>query len=96
MNNDNNFHNNNLQENTEFSLADIKEFITEVLSSNLSDDKKAECKKYLDDLNKKIAATNRHIASDKQARNNLYQRIANRSKDLEMLEMYKHIIEREL
>lgn len=96
MNNDNNFHNNNLQENTEFSLADIKEFITEVLSSNLSDDKKAECKKYLDDLNKKIDATNRHIASDKQARNNLYQRIANRSKDLEMLEMYKHIIEREL
>lgn len=96
MNYDNNFNSNNLQENTEFSLADIKEFITEVLSSNLSDDKKAECKKYLEDLNKKIDATNKHIASDKQARNNLYQRIANRSKDLEMLEMYKHIIEREL
>lgn len=109
MSNDNNFHNNNLQgnnpnenkqdenkkkENTEFSLEDIKKFVTEVVSQKVPDDKKAERKKeYVKDLNKKIDEINRHIATDKQTRNNLYQRIVNKSKDLEMLEMYKNIIE---
>lgn len=108
MSNDNNF-NNNLQnhnpnenkqdenkkkENQEFTLEDIKKFVTEVISQKVPDDKKNERKeKYLKDLEKKIDETNRNIASDKQTRNNLYQRIVNKSKDLEMLEMYKNIIE---
>lgn len=108
MSNDNNF-NNNLQhnnpnenkqdenkkkENTEFNLEDVKKFVTEVVSQKVPDDKKNERKeKYLKELNKKIDEINRHIATDKQARNNLYQRIVNKSKDLEMLEMYKNIIE---
>ena len=109
MSNDNNFHNNNLQgnnpnenkqdenkkkENEEFSLEDIKKFVTEVVSQKVPDDKKDKLKnKYVEELNKKIDEINKHIATDKQARNNLYQRIVNKSKDLEMLEMYKNIIE---
>lgn len=108
MSNDNNF-NNNLQnhnpnenkqdenkknENQEFTLEDIKKFVTEVVSQKVPDDKKEDRKKkYLKDLGKKIDEINKHIATDKQTRNNLYQRIVNKSKDLEMLEMYKNIIE---
>lgn len=101
-NNDNKQDNNNenkqdekkTTENTEFSLEDIKKFVTEVVSKKVTDDKKDGLKeKYLKDLNKKIDETNKHIASDKQTRNNLSQRITSRNKDLEMLEMYKNIVE---
>ena len=82
------------KENQEFSLEDIKKFVTEVVSQKVPDDKKDKLKnKYVEELDKKIDEINRHIATDKQARNNLYQRIVNKSKDLEMLEMYKNIIE---
>lgn len=103
MGEENNFHNNNLQNNNsnenkqekkEFNLEDVKKFVTEAVSQKLPEDRKREGKeRFLDELNKRIDETNKHIASDKQARNNLSQRIASRSKDLEMLEMYKNIIE---
>lgn len=103
MGEENNFHNHNLQDNNnngnkqekkEFNLEDVKKFVTEAVSQKLPEDRKREGKeRFLDELNKRIDETNKHIAADKQTRNNLSQRIASRSKDLEMLEMYKNIIE---